>query len=885
VNDRPSDRRIVYLSVVCLLAVSVTGVVFRRALFPRLEIFGPIALFLAALGNAATAAVLLETWRHSARQQATFVLVLSFGVNAILALFAMLTLAPMPGVLPVLPVAQQTGPWFYSVWHVTAGIGGLAYIGSRRRERAQAMGRVPVLMGVGIAASFAVAAVLLVFARGDRLPVLAAGTSVTPAIAIGIGPLEVTLLGVATAMAFRLRRPTTIDRTLALSLFALTLDVSVLFIGGRRTGTSFYASRLLVMFGSLFVFATAVQALIASRSRLAEVEATLRRVTGQATLQAERIRALWQMAVDSSSVKDARFRRMLGVAAATIRPGKPMFGGLSHVEGETVVVDATSFSPSQTAAEVFASRVYPGARFALERSILSLLPRDGGTRAWDDLSVIEGGLISHELGWRSFIGTPVQSGGRTYFVTFGSVHLMTDEPYAEDDIAYVDVLASFLAGHANQQAQFEQIQFDIEHDALTGLENRAQFHKAIREEIAAGRECEVAFVNLDGFRGVNERDGHQLGDDVICEVASALTAVTSGNAVARVSADEFGILLRGIDDEEAAHRVLERYASVFAAPLHVDSRGETFVLGIAASIGSARFPADGRSLEELVRRASVALRVAKRRGGSQTMRFESSMEAIVEESRLRYVELSEAIAADQLVLVYQPTFELTNRTVIGAEALVRWDHPERGRLSPADFVDFAERNGLMGALSRWVLDRVVRDITRDDAAFAPGFRVYFNLGAQMLADVPFIAHLKDALRRAPLAAAHLGVEVTETAAMENVERSMDTIELFRRWGLYVAIDDFGTGHSSLSYLKQLTVDVVKIDRSFIMGLPDDERDSVVADMLLRVSESFGFDTLAEGIETEAQAAWLLEHDCRFGQGYLLARPAAFEELLRRVNSR
>ncbi len=868
--------------MVCLLAVSTAGLVFRHALLPRLEVFAPIALFVAAFGNAATAAVLLETWRHSGRGRATFVLVLFFGVNAMLAFFAMLSLSPIPGVPAVLPVAEQTGPWLYTLWHLTAAFGGFAYIAYRREAQDRGMGRAAIVAGVAFAALFAVTAVVLACAFGNRLPALAAGLSLVPTFESGVGPVEVALLAGATALAFRLRRPTTIDRTLAVSLLALTLDMTVLFAGGRRTGASFYASRLLLMFGSLLVFATALQALLASRARLAAVEASLKLVTGQAAMRADRIRGLWQMALDSSAPKAERFRRMLGIAAATIRPGRSMFGGLSHVEGDTVIVDATSFTASKAAAEAFTARVYPGARFSLARSILSLMPAEGGTQAWDDLSVIDDRLVSHELGWHSLIGTPVQSGGRTYFVTFGSVDLMTDEPFAVDDIAYVDVVASFLVGHANQQAQFEQIQFDIEHDALTGLANRAQFHKAIREEITSGRPFEIAFVNLDGFRRINERDGHQLGDAVLCEVANALEAVASGNVVARVSADEFGILLRDIDAADSARDVFERYASVFVDPVHLDSRGEMRLLGIAASIGSASFPADGRSLEELVRRASVALRVAKRRGGSQSTRFESPMEVIVEESHLRYVELSEAIAGDQLALVYQPTFELASRKAVGAEALVRWDHPERGRLSPADFVDFAERNGLMGALSRWVLDRVVRDVTREGVTFAPDFRVFFNLGAEMLADVPFIAYLKDVLRRTPHVAAHLGVEVTETAAMENVERSMDTIDLFRRWGLHVAIDDFGTGHSSLSYLKQLTVDVVKIDRSFVMGLPDDPRDAVLADMLLGVSESFGFATVAEGIETEEQAAWLLAHGCRFGQGYLVAKPASFEELLARL---
>jgi diguanylate cyclase (GGDEF)-like protein len=884
VIDSPSDRRIVYFSVFCLLAISVAGLAFRYALSPRLEVFGAISLFAAALANAATAVVLLETWRHSQRRRATFVLVLSFGVNAILALFAMLSLPPLPGAPSVLPVYARSGPWLYTIWHVAAALGGLAYIASRLRDRTGAMGRASIVTDVALAGSLVSAVVLLVFAFGNQLPALVVGASVRATISHGIGTLEVVLLASATALAFGLRRPTMIDQTLAVSLLTLTLEVTVMFVGGRLSGPAFDASRLLLLFGSLLVFASAIAALIASRSKLTEVETTLRLVTGQATVRAERIRALWQMASESSSPKSERFRRMLGDAAATIRPGKSMFGGLSHVEGDTVVVDATSFTATKAAADVFTARVYPGARFALRDSILSLLTLEGGTQVWNDLSVIDGKLISKELGWKSLIGTPVQSGGRTYFVTFGSVDLMTDQPYAEDDIAYVEVVASFLVGHANQQVQFEQIQFDIEHDALTGLENRAQFHNAIRNEIAAGRTFQIAFVNLDGFRRVNERDGHQLGDRVLCQIASALRAVASGNAVARVSADEFGILLRGIDSPDAIRDVFERYANVFVEPVRLDDRGEIRMLGIAASIGTARFPADGDSLEELVRRASVALRVAKRRGGSQTMHFESAMEAIAEESQLRYVELSEAIAGDQLALVYQPTFDLASRKAVGAEALVRWDHPERGRLSPADFVDFAERNGLMGALSRWVLDRVVRDITRDDVSFATGFRVFFNLGAQMLADVPFIAYLKDVLRRAPHAAVHLGVEVTETAAMENVERSMDTIDLFRRWGLHIAIDDFGTGHSSLSYLKQLTVDVVKVDRSFVMGLPDDERDTLLTDMLLRISESFGYATVAEGIETEGQAAWLLAHGCGFGQGYLVAPPGSFEDLLMRVDA-
>jgi len=669
---------------------------------------------------------------------------------------------------------------------------------------------------------------------------------------------------------------------LAIWLLAMTLDILLVSSGGHRYSAGFYASRTLDMLASLFLFATAIQAIVASRSELSTVEATLSQVALQAARRSDRIRALGQMASDFTSSKSVRFRRMLQIAAEVIRPGRFMFAGLSELDDDKVVVVATAWATSQPVDAALTDMVHPGSEFPYPSSILSFIPTDVGARAWNDLSVLNDRTVAHDVGFRSFIGAPVRLGGRTYFASFASPELMTDDPYEEEDIAYVEVVASLLAGQANQQKQFEQIQFDIEHDALTGLKNRSQFHMNLREEIRAGRPFVVALVNLDGFRYLNEREGHEIGDDVLVACAAALDAVEPGNVLARLGGDEFGILIRDAGAVGSASETLERYARVFKDPVLAGARSGARVLTVGASIGAACFPGDGASLELLVKRAAVALDVAKQQGGTRTTLFDSSMEALVEETRLRYVEFSEAITHDELALVYQPTFELATRRIAGAEALVRWDHPRRGRLSPAEFVDFAERSGLMGRLSRWVLDRVVRDITRGDVTLPAGFRIYFNLGAEMLADVAFISHLKDVLRDAPHVAEHLGIEVTETAAMQNLERSMYSIELIRRWGLAVAIDDFGTGHSSLAYLKQLKVDTIKIDRSFVKDLPDDERDAALTEMLLRISERFGFVTLAEGIETEAQAAWLLEHGCRFGQGYLVARPAPFEDLLERL---
>jgi diguanylate cyclase (GGDEF)-like protein len=847
--------------------------------FDRFAIIGPIALFSAVIGNAATAVVLFETWRDMPKRRAAFALGLSFAASAILATLTLLAIPSSPSVAAVLRVSNQSGPWLYLFWHAAAAIGAVTYVVLLNDKRAP--GRRFLLGSTATAVTLAAFFLIAAFVFVDRLPIQLLSQSVISGS--NAEPFVAGLLVFATALAVRIPKPTRLDRTLAISLLALSLDLLLVMAGGRRFSVSYYASRVLLMFGSLFVFTAAIQALVATRSALSAVEATVSRMAREAAQRATRIRALWQMTSDFTSTKDERFQRLLKVAATTIRPGKPMFAGLSQLDGDSVVVVATASVLPGDGQDTVATIVYPGARFPLSRSILSLIPERGGTCAWNDLSVLaERNLVSQQVGFRSFIGAPVYIEGRTYFVTFASHETMTDDPYAEDDIAYVDVVASLLAGQANQQAQYDQIQFDVAHDALTGLKNRSHFQARVRDEIVAGRPFVLAFVNLDGFRFVNEQEGHELGDDVLVAVAAALKAVSPDDAIARMSGDEFGILIRGEAAADPAAAV-DRYTAVFLTnPFKLGARSTRRAMHVSASIGAVCAPADGASLGILVRRASVALDVAKQQGGTRTTFFDPSMQTIVEETHLRYVELSAAIAHDELAMVYQPTFDLASRTVTGAEALVRWDHPERGRLSPAEFVDFAERNGLMGALSRWVLDRVVRDITREDVTWPPGFRVYFNLGVQMLDDIAFISHLKDVLRDVPEAAAHLGIEVTESAAMNNVERSMYTIELFRRWGLSVAIDDFGTGHSSLAYLKQLTVDVIKIDRSFVKDLPYDERDAALTEMLLRITDRFGFVTLAEGIETEEQAAWLLENGCRLGQGYLMARPASFEELRNRL---
>lgn len=872
------------LLLAAILAIAAIGVALPRGPFLRLAIVAPVAYTIAILGDAATAMILLSIWRHE-RVRATLVLALSFASSAVLLFIASLMLPLLPAEAPILSGPTQSGIWLYVFWHLSAAGGALVYLFFRRDEPLRPATRRFTVVATSAAIAIVFGLALAAFTSVRWLPVLAVGADISGLATSGIGPVATCALTLAAFLAFRIRDPSTIDRALAWSSLALAVEMTLLIASGHRYSATYYTGRILLVLGQIFVLIYAVQSLIDARVRLHRMEQALTEVSAAAAQRAGRIRALWEIALQAGKPAESIFDELLRTATTAIRPDKMMFGILSHLEEDAVVIDATSWSAPESRGLRFMDTVFPGARFPLEGSLSSSLLAVQQTCTWDDLGSSgdgEGGAVWEQLGWRSFIGKQLQAGRQTYFLGFASLQPMTDQPYTEDDCAYIDVVASFFESRFSEKLHFERLQFQIEHDALTGLHNRAQFRNAVRRAIFTGAAFTLAFVNIDEFRVVNERYGHMLGDEVLVEVAVTLAGVNSNDVVARMSGDEFGLLLLDPAAPESVERALEPYANTFTTPFHTGDRDGTRLLKLSASIGAARFPDDGASPEDLMRRADLALSLSKMHGGATTTVFDPSMEAMLDESRVRLVELADAIAADQLTLLYQPTFDLATGKLAGAEALVRWDHPERGRLLPAEFVPFAERNGLISNVTRWVFRRVIRDFT-GGPVLPKGFRVYFNVVAETLDDFTFISELNDALRTTPKLAEHLGVELTETEAMQNVERAMHTINLLRKWGLAVAIDDFGTGYSSLSYLKQLTVDVIKIDRSFVMGLPDNESDGAIADLLLQITKTFGVVALAEGIEAEAQARWLLEHGCRSGQGYFFAKPESLDALLERIN--
>lgn len=597
----------------------------------------------------------------------------------------------------------------------------------------------------------------------------------------------------------------------------------------------------------------------------------LARLRSSSAKAADRIRALWRIAASDGLGNGAYLEAIVTTATHAIRPGRSLIAYLSELEGSTLTVLATDSTSNRPG-------VSHGMQFPLEDSFEELLLKRNGTSVARRVEHAFG--AAHPLtgfGWQEALGAPVRVGSKSYFLVLASPQALRRDPFAEDDIAFIDVLVSFFANRFAHGQQSDRIQFQMEHDALTGLRNRVELRRAIRAHISASTPCALCLIDIKDFSDVNEAQGYRTGDEVLVEVAAGLAGINERDLVTRMGGDIFGILVSDVSTVEAALPALDPYVRVFDVPIGTGDRDGSRALKLACSAGVALYPSDALTMNDLMQCADAALDKAKGLQHSSTVTFDSIRTNAQAGFVPRRGEFADAIENDELFLEYQPTFSLDDNHIIGAEALVRWHHPKHGDLQPGAFLPSIDRLSLLHSLSSWVLSRVARDLN-GSPSLPLEFRCYFNLAPQQLDDLSFIYELREQLVRSPQLAAHLGVEVTETAAMQSIERSIQMIELIRGLGIRVAIDDFGTGYSSLNYLKQLPVDVIKIDRSFIKGLPGNEKDATLTETLLRLSESFGMKILAEGIETEEQLEWLKSHKCHYGQGFLISRPIPFHAL-------
>ncbi|MGY1824136.1 putative bifunctional diguanylate cyclase/phosphodiesterase [Geodermatophilus sp. SYSU D00079] len=413
------------------------------------------------------------------------------------------------------------------------------------------------------------------------------------------------------------------------------------------------------------------------------------------------------------------------------------------------------------------------------------------------------------------------------------------------------------------------------HDTLTGLANRALFaervDRALRDRARGGRSAAVVYIDLDGFKAVNDTLGHQAGDALLREVADRLrSAVRAGDTVARLGGDEFAVLVgQSGDGSEEAGTTAARVLDLLARPIELAGQR----VSVTGSIGIA-VAHDDATGESLVRDADIAMYSAKVSGRGRAVLFDPAMRVAAVERRRLEQELTEALAGDQFRLVYQPVVDLADDRVVGFEALLRWDSPVLGAVAPDVFVPIAEDLGLIGDIGAWVLREACRTAAawRREHAVAADTTMAVNVSAVQLTSPQLLDDVRAALAASGLPAAALVLEITETALVGDPERAAASLTALRELGVRLALDDFGTGYASLGYLQDFTVDVLKIDRSFVATIPADGDLPPIVRGLIDLARALGLDVVAEGVETPAQRARLQAGRCGRAQGYLFAAP-------------
>ena len=424
--------------------------------------------------------------------------------------------------------------------------------------------------------------------------------------------------------------------------------------------------------------------------------------------------------------------------------------------------------------------------------------------------------------------------------------------------------------------QMEEIERRALYDELTGLPNRTLFGDRIEQAIAAAGQdphsAAVMLLDVDGFREVNDALGHETGDRLLQEVASRLgETVRSSETLARLGGDEFGILLSPGSDEDAT-ALAARIHGVLESPFSLSG----FPLEIAVSVGIAAYPEHGESVDTLLQHADVAMYVAKD-GHAGTALYESEQDTS-DAARLALAgELRGAIDNEELVVHFQPKAELESGLIVGVEALVRWQHPERGFIPPDEFIPIAERTGLIKPLSQYVVASALRQCGEWRAA---GFdlHVAVNLTIPDLLDLELPDRIGELLAETGVRPGQLELEITETTILADPFRVRQVLNRLNEMGLRLAIDDFGTGYSSLAYLKNLPVHTIKIDRSFVMGMCEDASDATIVRSTIDLGRNLGLGVVAEGIESQEVWDALRADGCSLAQGYFISRPASAEYL-------
>jgi diguanylate cyclase (GGDEF)-like protein/PAS domain S-box-containing protein len=419
----------------------------------------------------------------------------------------------------------------------------------------------------------------------------------------------------------------------------------------------------------------------------------------------------------------------------------------------------------------------------------------------------------------------------------------------------------------------EQVGRLAHYDSLTGLPNRVLFadrlDQAMIESDRHGRLVGVAFLDLDRFKNINDTLGHEAGDQLLKAVAERLTgAVRKGDTVARLSGDEFTLILADMGHMDDVVRVAQKVLDAFTQPFHVAGRE----LHMTASLGITLYPFDVKDVSGLLRNADIAMYRAKEHGRNTYQFYAADMMTKAVENLALENDLRHAVARGELVLHYQPIIGCPDGEILGVEALVRWQHGTRGLIPPSQFIPLAEDTGLIVPIGEWVLREACAQCRRWQREFKRPLRVAVNLSARQFGQPPIARTVRRVLEDTGLDPAALELEITESVLLHHDSEKLESLRALAEIGVTLSIDDFGTGYSSLSYLKRFPVDALKIDQSFTHDIPDDADDTALARAIIHMAHILGLKTVAEGVETQAQFEFFRSEHCDAAQGFYFSKP-------------
>jgi len=417
------------------------------------------------------------------------------------------------------------------------------------------------------------------------------------------------------------------------------------------------------------------------------------------------------------------------------------------------------------------------------------------------------------------------------------------------------------------------------HDDLTGLPNRTLLHDRIHQAMAyarrSGRLLALLFIDLDGFKFINDSFGHTQGDALLKAIATRLEReIRAGDTVARLGGDEFVVMLGDAADADDVMRTADKLLRVLSEPTQADGRS----LLVTASIGISIYPSDGTNVEVLLQHADSALYAAKHGGRNRVYRYTPELSANADERVLLENALRCAEGLDQFELHYQPRYEVSNGRLSGVEALIRWQHPQLGWVSPSRFIHLAEEVGLINGIGEWVLRTACTQLKRWQLSGLPNFRVAVNVSARQFHEQDIAGLVRRVLDDTGLDAAFLELEMTENVLINNPDAVLEQLRSLKKLGVQLAIDDFGTGYSSLSYLSRYPIDIIKIDQSFTSQLATSDEAASITRAIIALAKALHMKTICEGVETEQQNQFMADNGCDAVQGHYFSRAVSAEQL-------